>query len=182
MAINTEQLNIEDGLSNENGKLSGTGVSDPLYGNTADVALVGELQDNTKLMAIMTANNDTDNANGSMNIVIASGKINHADATGNSGVVEISSGPSISNNESSMTGFVSIASGPHDGAGDSGNVYIRTGNVSTGNRGSIIMSAKVLEMPSSDNDPSDVYEGSIYYNYNTKKFRGYDGTNWCDLN
>jgi hypothetical protein len=31
-------------------------------------------------------------------------------------------------------------------------------------------------------DPSPAQEGQMYYNIDTQKFRGYDGTTWTDLN
>lgn len=96
-------------------------------GVTAASYLADENASSTATMAVFTAINAGANASGTSKIEMSTGKVNNAGATGNSGAMNISTGPSTATNTSTSTGVLTIKSGTHTGGGVSGEVDIESG-------------------------------------------------------
>lgn len=79
--------------------------------------------------------------------------------------------------------------------GNTGHMYLETGNTASGNSGNILMrtgtagatrgyigmDALYVKAPQGTSDPS-APAGSVYYNTSTNKLRLYDGSSWVSLN
>lgn len=97
---------------------------------------------------------------------------------GNSGNATVETGTVVDGS----SGSVNIVTGSTGGIGNSGNVNISTGILGgAGLRGSILMDALYVSLPTGSGDPM-APAGSAYYNSGTNKLRLYDGSSWVDLN
>ncbi len=123
---------------------------------------------------IYFGSNDT-NTIYSAHVYLASGSI--LSNSGNvSGHVIVQSG----NTSAASSGNVSIKSGDATNGGNSGDINLAVGTVTSGTQGKINMSALSLALPQQAADPSGS-AGDIYYNSMTNKIRWFNGAIWADL-
>ena len=79
------------------------------------------------------------------------------------------------------SGAAMLKTGDVSGSGDSGDIQLVTGSVTSGIRGLIKALARYFVMPTRTADPSDFSAGGLYWNTALNKFRQSDGTQWKDL-
>lgn len=79
------------------------------------------------------------------------------------------------------SGAAMLKTGDVSGSGDSGDIQLVTGSVTSGVQGLIRMLSRFLVLPIRSADPSDFVPGGIYWNTVLNKFRQSDGTQWKDL-
>lgn len=87
---------------------------------------------------------------------------------------------SLSGNSASASGALYMATGNNAGAGNSGNIVLYTGSVTTGIRGKITLDALMATLPIGTADPATGSEqnGDAYYKTDTNELRVYNGGVW----
>lgn len=169
-------------------------ASGAFYLSTGDNLIIsGGSGDGSGIISIRTGTSEYNTGS----IEIQSGSISNATSSlGSSGQIIIRTGNVSSNTEQASSGWMYLETGA--GVGNSGHISISSGSSLQGNSGDINMAcgpanngnrgkvklydSTVLQLSKIAMDPPNPEEGDMYFNVTTKKFRGYDGTSWVDLN